>query len=45
MIGKIADVVFMREGHGEGRCVVRLALDTACRFRAAHEVIFVVADI
>lgn len=44
MIGEIADVVFVREGHREGCCVVRLALDAASRFSTAHEVVFVVAD-
>ena len=42
MIGEIADVVGVREGHREGRRVVRLALDPTRRLRAAHEVVFVV---
>lgn len=44
MVGEVADVLVMFEGHREGCSVVGLPLDAPCGLGAAGEVVLVVTD-
>ena len=44
MIGQVADVLVIFEGHGEGRSIVGFALDPSRGLGTAGEVVLVVTD-